>query len=60
MKSVAAEGLKRRCSSMIDEIYKTGEEVIITKDGEPVAMLVSCREQPDKIFPSAPRRKKEH
>lgn len=44
---------------MIDEVYKTGEEVTITKNGEPVAMLVGFREKPDEVLPSTRKRKKE-
>jgi len=55
MKFMAAEELKRRSPSVI---YRTGEKVTITKNGEPVAMLVACREEPAEIFPFTSKRKK--
>lgn len=58
MKFMAAEELKRRSSSVIDEVYRTGKKVTITKNGEPVAMLVACREEPAETFPFTSERKK--
>ncbi len=34
----------------MDEVAKTGEEIVITRRGRPVSRLVPCREQPEAIF----------
>ena len=39
MKSVTASQLKAKCLAIIDEVAATGEPVVITKRGRPVARL---------------------
>jgi len=34
----------------MDQVYKTGESVLITKRGKPVAKLVPAKKQRDDIF----------
>jgi prevent-host-death family protein len=40
MKTVAAGDFKARCLSLMDDMQRTRETVIITKRGKPVAKLV--------------------
>jgi prevent-host-death family protein len=46
MSVVAAGVFKARCLELMDEVARTGEEVVITKFGRPVARLVSLEAQP--------------
>jgi prevent-host-death family protein len=40
MKTIAAGEFKARCLSLMDDVQRTRETVIITKRGKPVAKLV--------------------
>ena len=50
MKQVAAGEFKARCLSIMDQVFKTGEPVLITKHGKPVAKLVSADKRSNDIF----------
>ena len=41
MKTLSLSEAKMKLSSLVDSIYRTDEEVIITKNGSPAAVLVS-------------------
>lgn len=41
MKTIAASDFKARCLALLDEVASTGEEVLVTKRGTPVARLVA-------------------
>ena len=41
MKTLSLSEAKMKLSSLVDSVYKTDEEVIITKNGSPAAVLVS-------------------
>jgi len=41
MKTLSISEAKMKLSSLVDSVYKTDEEVIITKNGFPAAVLVS-------------------
>lgn len=45
MKITAAE-FKARCLALMDEVEATGEEIVITKRGKPVARLVPLEQAP--------------
>jgi prevent-host-death family protein len=47
---IAAGQFKARCLKLMDEVQATGEEVIITKRGKPVAKLVPVVDDPESIF----------
>lgn len=49
-KTVKASEFKAKCLQLMDEIKKTGEEIIITKNGEPVSKLVPVRHKPKTLF----------
>jgi prevent-host-death family protein len=39
MSAVELSELKSRCLELVDEVARTGEPVVITRDGKPVARL---------------------
>jgi antitoxin YefM len=41
MKTLSLSEAKMKLSSLVDSVHKTDEEVVITKNGSPVAVLVS-------------------
>ncbi len=45
-KTIPAGEFKAKCLALMDEVARTGEEIIITKRGKPVARLEAV-EQPD-------------
>jgi prevent-host-death family protein len=51
MKRLPAGEFKAKCLSLMDEVMETGEEIIITKRGQPVARLVpALPEKPTRIW----------
>jgi prevent-host-death family protein len=52
---MAAGEFKAKCLAVLDEVKQTGEPLVITKRGKPVARLVapvepSLKESPESIF----------
>jgi prevent-host-death family protein len=45
-RTVPASRFKAECLAMLDEVAATGEEIIVTKRGRPVARVVAAREPP--------------
>jgi prevent-host-death family protein len=41
MKTLSLSEAKMKLSSLVDSVYRTDEEVIITKNGSPAAVLIS-------------------
>lgn len=41
MKTLSLSEAKMKLSGLIDSVYKTDEEVVITKNGAPAAVLIS-------------------
>ncbi|GAB4416198.1 MAG: type II toxin-antitoxin system antitoxin RelF [Thermodesulfovibrionales bacterium] len=41
MKTLSLSEAKMKLSSLVDSVYRTDEEVVITKNGSPAAVLVS-------------------
>lgn len=41
MKTLSLSEAKMKLSGLVDAVYKTDEEVVITRNGSPVAVLVS-------------------
>lgn len=39
-RSISATQFKARCLSLLDEVAESGEEIVVTKRGRPVARLV--------------------
>ena len=50
MKQMPAGEFKAQCLAVMDRVQKTGEPVLITKHGKPVAKLVPASSAPDDIF----------
>ena len=50
MKEVAAGEFKAQCLAIMDQVRETGEPVLITKYGKPVAKLVPAQSNADDIF----------
>ncbi|HUK47604.1 MAG TPA: type II toxin-antitoxin system Phd/YefM family antitoxin [Terriglobales bacterium] len=50
MKEMPAGKFKAKCLAVMDEVQKTGEPVLITKHGKPVAKLVPAPTPSDDIF----------
>jgi prevent-host-death family protein len=50
MKVMKASAFKATCLQVMDEVEKTGEPVLITKNGKPVSKLVPARIRPKSLF----------
>ena len=50
MKEMAAGEFKAKCLMVMDRVQKTGEPVLITKRGKPVAQLVPAPNRHEDIF----------
>ncbi len=50
MKRMAAGKFKAECLAVMDEVSQTGEAVLITKHGKPVAKLVPPDNPADNVF----------
>jgi len=50
MKIVIASEFKAKCLTIMDEVPATGEPVIITKHGVPVAQLVPATQKPETLY----------
>jgi prevent-host-death family protein len=51
MRVIKASEFKARCLAILDEVGRTGESVLISKHGRPVAELVRPRRQRKGRFP---------
>ena len=49
-RTIKASEFKAKCLKLMDEVAESGEEIVITKNGKPVARLVAYREKPDTWF----------
>lgn len=43
MRRISASQFKARCLGLMDEVARSGEVLVITKNGNPVAELHPCR-----------------
>ncbi|MBI4305982.1 MAG: type II toxin-antitoxin system Phd/YefM family antitoxin [Chloroflexi bacterium] len=50
MRTVKASEFKAKCLKIMDEVAETGEPVLITKNGVPVAELIPARRKPKTLF----------
>jgi prevent-host-death family protein len=50
MKTMKASEFKAKCLKVMDEVAATGEPVVLTKRGVPIAQLVPATRKPNKIF----------
>ena len=49
-RTMKASEFKAKCLALMDEIAKSGEEIVITKRGKPVAKLAPCEPEPVSWF----------
>ena len=49
-RTVTASEFKSKCLGLMDEVADTGEEIVITKRGNPVARLSAYRERPKTLY----------
>ena len=49
-RTIKASEFKAKCLKLMDEVAETGEEIIITKHGNPVSRLAPYREKPKLSF----------
>lgn len=47
-KTIAAGQFKAECLALLDRVARTGQPIIVTKRGKPVARLVPLEETPEK------------
>ena len=47
---IKASEFKAKCLKLMDEVAENGEEIVITKNGKPVAKLTPYRERPKTLF----------
>lgn len=47
---IKASEFKATCLKLMDEVAETGDEVVITKNGNPVSRLVPYRAKPKSLF----------
>ncbi len=50
MRTVKASEFKAKCLKIMDEVAATGEPVVITKHGVPVAQLIPAVRKPETLF----------
>lgn len=50
MKEMPAGEFKAQCLAVMDQVQQSGEPVLITKHGKPVAKLIPAASPPDDIF----------
>jgi len=50
MTTMKASLFKAKCLALMDEINETGEEIIITKNGNPVSRLLPFRNKPKTLW----------
>ena len=49
-KTVKASEFKATCLKLMDEVARSGEEIVITKNGVAVSKLVPYRQKPASLF----------
>ena len=49
-RTIKASEFKAKCLKLMDEVAESGDEIVITKNGKPVAKLTAFRERPKTFF----------
>ena len=49
-RTIKASEFKAKCLKLMDDVAESGEEIVITKYGRPVAKLAPCRQRPGSWF----------
>lgn len=50
VRTITASEFKARCLKLMDEVARSGAEIVITKNGRPVSRLIPYRERPHTLF----------
>jgi prevent-host-death family protein len=50
MKQIKASEFKAKCLRLLDEVAETGEVLIVTKNGKPVAEIGPVKKRPKTLF----------
>jgi prevent-host-death family protein len=50
MKTIKASEFKAKCLQLMDDIAKTGEEVVVTKRGKPVVRVSPVKQKPASLY----------
>ncbi len=50
VRTITASEFRAKCLALMDEVAETGEEILITKRGKPVARLTAYRERPKTLY----------
>jgi prevent-host-death family protein len=50
MKTIKASEFKAKCLSLMDDVAKSGEEIVVTKNGKPVSKLVPIKSKPREVY----------
>ena len=50
MKNIKASEFKAKCLKLMDDVAKTGEEILITKNGKAISKLVPYRDPKQSLF----------
>lgn len=48
--TISASEFKAKCLKLMDQVAASGEELVITKHGQPVSRLVPYRKRPETLF----------
>ncbi len=49
-RTVKASEFKAKCLQLMDEVAATGQSIIVTKHGQPIARLEAFRRPPESLF----------
>lgn len=50
MQTIKASEFKAKCLALMDQVAKTGDEILITKNGVPVSKLTPVTKKPKTLF----------
>ena len=50
MQTIKASEFKAKCLALMDEVNQTGEEIVVTKNGQPVSKLVPFKQPRSTLF----------
>ena len=50
MKTINASVFKAKCLGLMEEVNKSGEEIVILKNGKPISKLVPYKSKPRSLF----------
>lgn len=49
-RTINASEFEARCLELMDEVADTGQEIVISRSGRPLARLVPYRKKPQRLF----------